>query len=82
MFGGRPKIMHEAMVPHLVKGAVEMMKALGAVIPIALHLDHGDTFELARSCINPGFSSVIIDGSHHPFKENIRLTRQVVDYAH
>ncbi len=74
--------MHEAMVPHLVKGAVAMMEALGAKIPIALHLDHGDTFELAMACINSGFSSVMIDGSHHPFEENIRLTRQVADYAH
>ena len=80
--GSARKYMHEAMVPHLVKGAVEMMKDLGASIPIALHLDHGDTFELAKSCINSGFSSVMIDGSHHPFEENIRLTRQVADYAH
>ena len=80
--GSARKYMHEAMVPHLVKGAVEMMKDLGASIPIALHLDHGDTFELAQSCINSGFSSVMIDGSHHSFEENIRLTRQVVDYAH
>jgi len=80
--GSARKYMHEAMVPHLVKGAVAMMEELGAAIPIALHLDHGDTLELARSCINTGFSSVMIDGSHHPFEENIRLTRQVVDYAH
>ena len=80
--GSARKYMHEAMVPHLVKGAVEMMEAMGASIPIALHLDHGDTFELAKSCINSGFSSVMIDGSHHPFEENIRLTRQVADYAH
>src|SRR5512147_977674 len=80
--GGARKYMHEAMVPHLVKGAVEMMEAMGAKIPIALHLDHGDTFELAKACINSGFSSVMIDGSHHSFEENIRLTKQVVDYAH
>ena len=80
--GSARKYMHEAMVPHLVKGAVEMMEAMGARIPIALHLDHGDTLELAKSCINSGFSSVMIDGSHHPFEENIRLTRQVADYAH
>jgi fructose-bisphosphate aldolase class II len=80
--GSARKYMHEAMVPHLVKGAVEMMEAMGAKIPIALHLDHGDTFELAKACINSGFSSVMIDGSHHPFEENIRLTRQVVNYAH
>jgi fructose-bisphosphate aldolase, class II len=80
--GSARQYMHEAMVPHLVKGAVEMMEAMGAKIPIALHLDHGDTFELTKACINSGFSSVMIDGSHHPFEENIRLTRQVVDYAH
>ena len=80
--GSARKYMHEAMVPHLVKGAVEMMEAMGARIPIALHLDHGDTLELAKSCINSGFSSVMIDGSHHPFAENIRLTKQVAKYAH
>jgi fructose-bisphosphate aldolase class II len=80
--GSARKYMHEAMVPHLAKGAVEMMEAMGARIPIALHLDHGDTFELAKACINSGFSSVMIDGSHHSWEENIRLTRQVADYAH
>jgi fructose-bisphosphate aldolase class II len=55
---------------------------MGAPIPIALHLDHGDSLELAKSCIDMGFSSVMIDGSHHPFEENIRLTREVVAYAH
>ncbi|HEX9029830.1 MAG TPA: class II fructose-bisphosphate aldolase [Anaerolineales bacterium] len=80
--GSARKYMYEAMVPHLVKGAVAMMEAMGARIPVALHLDHGDTFELAKACVNSGFSSVMIDGSHHPFEENIRLTRQVADYAH
>ena len=51
-------------------------------LPICLHLDHGDTFELCKSCIDGGFNSVMIDGSHHPFEENIKLTRQVVEYAH
>ena len=51
-------------------------------LPIALHLDHGDTFELCKSCIDGGFSSVMIDGSHHSFEDNIALTKQVVDYAH
>jgi fructose-bisphosphate aldolase class II len=50
-------------------------------IPVTLHLDHGDTFELAKSCIDNGFSSVMIDGSHLPYEENIALTKQVVDYA-
>jgi fructose-bisphosphate aldolase class II len=59
-----------------------MVKALGAAIPIALHLDHGNSFELAKECIDAGFSSVMLDGSHHPFEENAVLTRQVVEYAH
>ena len=51
-------------------------------IPIALHLDHGDSFELCKSCIDGGFTSVMIDASSKPFEENIALTRQVVEYAH
>lgn len=51
-------------------------------LPICVHLDHGDTFELCKSCIDGGFTSVMIDGSHHPFKENIELTKRVVEYAH
>lgn len=50
-------------------------------LPIALHLDHGDSFELCKSCIDGGFTSVMIDGSHLPFEENIELTRRVVEYA-
>lgn len=51
-------------------------------LPIAVHLDHGDSFELCKSCIDGGFTSVMIDASHLPFEENIKLTKQVVDYAH
>ena len=51
-------------------------------LPICLHLDHGDTFELCKSCVDGGFTSVMIDGSHHSFDENVKLTKQVVDYAH
>ena len=51
-------------------------------IPIALHLDHGDSFELCKSCIDGGFTSVMIDGSSHSFEDNIKLTKQVVEYAH
>ena len=51
-------------------------------IPVALHLDHGADFEICKSCIDGGFTSVMIDGSHHSFKDNIELTRRVVDYAH
>ncbi len=70
------------MLRYLAAGAVEMAKAAGGDIPIALHLDHGSNFELAKGCIDNGFSSVMLDGSHHPFEENARLTRQVVEYAH
>jgi fructose-bisphosphate aldolase class II len=55
--------------------------AMDADIPIALHLDHGADFEICKAAIDGGFNSVMIDGSHHPFEENIRLTKQVVDYA-
>jgi len=55
---------------------------LGYEIPIVLHLDHGDTFELCKNCIDMGFSSVMIDGSHHSYEENVALTKKVVEYAH
>ena len=68
---------------NLAKGAVEYAKELGCENPqIVLHLDHGDTFEICKECIDNGFSSVMIDGSHLPFEENIALTKKVVDYAH
>ena len=51
-------------------------------LPICLHLDHGDTFELCKSCIDGGFTSVMIDGSHHAYEDNVALTKKVVDYAH
>ncbi len=80
--GSARKYADPTFLPYMAMGAVQMVKALGAAIPIALHLDHGNTFELAKSCIDSGFSSVMLDGSHHPFEENAALTRQVVDYAH
>ncbi|MGE5582783.1 MAG: class II fructose-1,6-bisphosphate aldolase [Bacillota bacterium] len=66
---------------------VYLMKLIEAAIedtglPICVHLDHGEDFEICKSCIDGGFTSVMIDGSKHPFEENIRLTKQVVDYAH
>ncbi len=66
---------------------VYLMKLIEAALedtglPICMHLDHGDTFELCKSCIDGGFTSVMIDGSHHSFEDNIKLTKQVVDYAH
>jgi fructose-bisphosphate aldolase, class II len=51
-------------------------------IPICMHLDHGDTVEICKQCVDDGFTSVMIDASHNPFAENIKLTKQVVDYAH
>lgn len=80
--GGAIKYMNVRLLRLMVKGAVEMIADGSGAVPVALHLDHGDTFELCRSCIDSGFSSVMIDGSHHSFEENIKLTRQVVDYAH
>ena len=80
--GSARKYADPTFLPYMAMGAVQMAKVMGAGIPVALHLDHGDTFELARSCIDSGFSSVMLDGSHHPFEENAALTRQVVDYAH
>ena len=74
---------NQTLLRYMAMGSVEMMKNdLGANIPIALHLDHGDTFETAKSCIDNGFSSVMIDGSSHSFEDNITLTKKVVEYAH
>jgi len=70
------------LLRNLGRGAVEMAREMGYAIPIALHLDHGDTYELCVSCIENGFSSVMIDGSHHPYEKNVELTKKVVDFAH
>jgi fructose-bisphosphate aldolase class II len=70
------------LLPHMVNGAVAIARKMGSAIPIALHLDHGDSFELAKDCIDSGFSSVMLDGSHHSFDENVRITKTVVEYAH
>jgi fructose-bisphosphate aldolase class II len=79
---GARKYANQTLLKNLAKGAVEYAHELGCDIPIVLHLDHGDTFELCKSCVETGFSSVMIDGSHHSYEENIRLTSQVVEYAH
>jgi fructose-bisphosphate aldolase class II len=71
-----------AFLPHMAAAAVDLARESGLAIPIALHLDHGSSFELAKECIDSGFSSVMIDASHHSFEENAALTRQVVEYAH
>jgi fructose-bisphosphate aldolase class II len=79
---GARKYANQTLLMYLAKGAVEYAKELGYPIPIVLHLDHGDSFELCKSCIETGFSSVMIDGSHFTYDENVRLTKQVVEYAH
>jgi len=80
--GSARKYANPSLLPHMVKGAVAMARDMGSFIPMALHLDHGNSFELAQACIDSGFSSVMLDGSHHLFEENVRLTKTVVDYAH
>lgn len=74
---GARKYARHAYLIALVKASLETSN-----IPIALHLDHGENFEVCKSCIDGGFSSVMIDASNHPFEENIKITKQVVDYAH
>ena len=80
---GARKDANQTLLRYMAQGAVEYAKELGCAHPqIVLHLDHGDSFELCKSCIDMGFSSVMIDGSHLPYEENIALTKKVVDYAH
>jgi len=79
---GARKYANQTLLQYLAKGAVEYAKELGYAIPIVLHLDHGDSFETCKSCIETGFSSVMIDGSSLPYEENVKLTKQVVEYAH
>ncbi len=79
---GARKYANQTLLRYMAQGAVEYAKELGYNIPIALHLDHGDSFELCKDCIDSGFSSVMIDGSHLPYEENVALTKRVVEYAH
>ena len=80
---GARKYANQTLLRYMAQGAVEYAKELGCACPqIVLHLDHGDSFELCKSCIDMGFSSVMIDGSHLPYEENIALTKKVVEYAH
>ena len=74
---GARKYANHTYLVKLVEAAIQETD-----LPIALHLDHGDTFELCKSCIDGGFSSVMIDGSHHSYEDNVILTRKVVEYAH
>ncbi len=70
------------LLKNMARGATEYAHELGCDIPIVLHLDHGSSFELCKECIENGFSSVMIDGSHLPYDENVALTKKVVDFAH
>ena len=80
---GARQYANATLLRYMAQGAVEYAKELGCEKPeIVLHLDHGDTFETCKSCIDSGFSSVMIDGSHLPYEENVALTKKVVDYAH
>ena len=75
---------NQTLLTYMAQGAVQLAKDVGGgkIIPIALHLDHGDSFETCKSCIDTGFSSVMIDGSHFPYDENVAVTKKVVEYAH
>jgi fructose-bisphosphate aldolase class II len=73
---------NETMLRCMAMGAVQMAREAGSDIPICLHLDHGDSFELCKSCVDSGFSSVMIDGSHLSFEDNVALAKKVVEYAH
>ena len=65
-----------------LKSIIDVAVAENPEIPICMHLDHGDTFDTCKQCVDDGFTSVMIDGSHHSFEDNIALTKQVVEYAH
>ena len=74
---------NQTLLRYLAEGAVQFAKELGCNHPeIVLHLDHGDSFEVCKSCVDFGFSSVMIDGSSLPYEENVALTKKVVEYAH
>ena len=80
---GARQYANATILRYMAQGAVEYAKELGCEKPqIVLHLDHGDSFETCKSCIDMGFSSVMIDGSHLPYDENVALTKKVVEYAH
>ncbi len=73
---GARKYANQTLLRYMAQGAVQYAKELGYEIPIVLHLDHGDSFELCKDCIDSGFSSVMIDGSHLPYEENVALTKK------
>ncbi|MDR2899955.1 MAG: class II fructose-1,6-bisphosphate aldolase [Treponema sp.] len=79
---GARKYANQTLLRFMAQGAVQYAKELGYEIPIVLHLDHGDSFELCKDCIETGFSSVMIDGSHLSYEENVALTKKVCEFAH
>lgn len=79
---GALKYMGADVAPLLAKAAVDRARNMGSDIPVALHLDHGPDLETVKTCIEAGFSSVMIDGSHYDFAKNIQVSKEVVDYAH
>ena len=80
---GARKYANPTILRYMAEGAVAYAKELGCAHPeIVLHLDHGDSFETCKDCIDMGFSSVMFDGSALPYEENIKVSRQVVEYAH
>ncbi|BDH60598.1 fructose-bisphosphate aldolase [Lysinibacillus sp. PLM2] len=66
-------------VVHMVKG---LMESYNITVPVAIHLDHGSSFDKCKEAVDAGFTSVMIDASHHPFEENVKITKEVVEYAH
>ena len=80
--GARAYAKHVYLMKLIEAAIADAEQTAGFDLPICVHLDHGDTFELCKSCIDGGFTSVMIDGSSHSFEDNIKLTKQVVEYAH
>ncbi len=80
--GARGYAKHAYLMKLIEAAIIDAQETAGFDLPIAVHLDHGDSFELCKSCIDGGFTSVMIDGSSKSFKDNIALTKQVVEYAH
>jgi len=79
---GARQYANQILLRHMAAGAMDIVKDAGSNIPVALHLDHGDTYELCVSCVESGFSSIMIDGSAHSFEDNIALTKKVVKFCH
>ena len=79
---GARKYANQTLLQYMAQGAMQIVKASGVPVPVALHLDHGDSYELCVSCIESGFSSVMIDGSSLPYEKNVELTKKVVEFAH